>query len=180
FRHRTRLAVIAPNSAQVPAENVAEPTRNTVVVLAMLIRFLGSVIVLFSVVTVLWTPLYPSEPSLGTVALVVLIPALRAVTVDVVSLKLTLPSTSQSPAVRLILVTLAAVAVVRLTALPLATRLETNSPILPAAALSFVVVPMMPPVTVKLAAPDALSDEILKVLAALLDSTTSLVAVPGP
>src|SRR4051812_27682236 len=66
------------------------------------------------------------------------------VTVAVVAANETLPETSQSPAVKLMLVILVPVAVVKLTALPEATNDETYAPMLPAAASSFVVVPMIP------------------------------------
>src|SRR6185503_8783595 len=61
-------------------------------------------------------------------------------------LMVVLPQTSQSPAVSEILVTLVAVASAKLTAEADAITLETNSPTLPAATLSLVVVPTMPPV----------------------------------
>jgi len=112
-----------------------------VVVPERLNRFLGIVIELVSVVTVDWTPLNTSDPSVGIVALVEVTPALLAVTVEVVSVKFTFPSTSQSPAVRLTLVIFAAVAVVKLTALPVAIRLSISCPTPPDGALSFVVVP---------------------------------------
>ena len=59
-------------------------------------------------------------------------PAVLAVTVEVVSEKFTFPLTSQSPAVNEILVTLAEVAVVKFTADPDAIAEETVSPTLPA------------------------------------------------
>lgn len=65
--------------------------------------------------------------------------------VDVVALplKMIAPKTSQSPAVRLMLVQFAGVAVVSATAVPVAV---TYSPTLPAFALLFVVVPTIPAV----------------------------------
>ena len=96
-----------------------------------------------SVVVVRREPFATSLPSVGRVADVVLIPALLAVVVVLVKFQFTLPSTSQSPAVREMLVTLAVVTVVRLTALPVATRELTTSPTLPADALPTAVVPTM-------------------------------------
>lgn len=61
----------------------------------------------------------------------------------VVKVKPTLPHTFQSPAVKEIVVMFLTTLFVRLTALPDNTTLETNSPTLPAAALSLVVVPTM-------------------------------------
>lgn len=81
----------------------------------------------------------------GKVALAVLTnPEALIITVVPAGKKLTCPHTSQSPAVREIEVTLAAVAVVRETAEPLATEAVRTSPTLPAFALSAAVVPLMP------------------------------------
>lgn len=66
-----------------------------------------------------------------------------------------LPHTSQSPAVRLIDVTLAATLVVSATGEPSGTVAEMNSPTLPALALLFVVVPTIPAVCEGVIVPDA-------------------------
>ena len=61
----------------------------------------------------------------------------------------TTPETSQSPAVRLIEVTLTDVLLVSVTAEPMAMLLETYSPTLPAVALSLVTVPLSPAAVVQ-------------------------------
>ena len=92
----------------------------------------------------------PEFGSVGLEALVVLIqPAKELIVVVPAWSKQMFPRTSQSPAVRLMLVTLAAVPVVSDTALATSTVLSISSPTLPAAALSFVVVPMIPDVEEK-------------------------------
>ena len=62
--------------------------------------------------------------------------------VAAVSVNPVLPNTSQSPAVKEMLVMVAAVAVVNVTALPETRVLVTNSPTYPAGAESFVLVPL--------------------------------------
>lgn len=80
----------------------------------------------------------------GRVAEVVFMPAVQLDgTVPPVAANATLPHTSQSPAVRLMLAVLAGVALVREIAPEV---LGTYSPMLPAFALSFVAVPTMPAV----------------------------------
>ena len=81
----------------------------------------------------------------GKVAEVVLIQT-SAAAFNPVDASRILPHTSQSPAVKLMLVKFVAVALLIDVADPAATLLVTNSPTFPAAALSFVVVPTIPPV----------------------------------
>jgi hypothetical protein len=69
-------------------------------------------------------------------------PRFPKVDVAEVSTNPVLPKTSQSPAVREMLVTFAVVRVVSVTALPEAKVLVTNSPTYPAGAESFVLVPL--------------------------------------
>src|SRR4051812_27409985 len=68
------------------------------------------------------------------------------VTVDAADVNRPLQYTSQSPAVRLMLVKSATVRLVRDTGEPVVTIDSTYSPTLPAPVLSFVVVPTIPPV----------------------------------
>lgn len=83
----------------------------------------------------------------GIVALVELIQAICVTTaVLVFGLKTTCPETSQSPAVRDMDVIFVSVAVVKAIGDACATLAEMYSPTLPALALLFVVVPMMPSV----------------------------------
>lgn len=100
----------------------------------------------------------------GKVADVVLIHAPAfAVVVDPAGRNETCPHTSQSPAVKLMLVTLAAAPLVREMADPLATDDVTNSPTLPAFALLFVVVPTIPAVCDGVIAPVAVSAAVVTV-----------------
>ena len=88
-----------------------------------------------------------SVPSVGSVAEVVLIPAAHtdpSAVVALAAVKLQLPLTSQSPAVRLTLVTFAGVAVVRDTAEPTAMAELMTSPTFPAAAAEPPVYPTHP------------------------------------
>ena len=86
----------------------------------------------------------------GSVVDVELIQLLEKSTVVVESpVNVTLPNTSQSPAVKLIEVTSAAVSVVNDTELENGIVLNMYSPTLPASALSLVVVPIIPAVEVK-------------------------------
>jgi len=81
----------------------------------------------------------------GKVAEVVLIQT-SAAAFNPVDASLILPHTSQSPAVKLMLVKFVAVALLMEVADPAATLLVTNSPTFPEPALSLVVVPTIPPV----------------------------------
>ena len=96
----------------------------------------------------LGTTTYPSPPlfgAVGFVADVVLVQhTITLVTVVPAGFVQHEPHTSQSPAVRLIEVILAAVLFVREMAEPTSTVELTYSPTLPAFALLFVVVPTMP------------------------------------
>ena len=76
-------------------------------------------------------------------------PATREVTVPAARTVQILPLTSQSPAVKLMLVISADTVVVSDTAAPTSTVLDISSPTLPAAASLLVVVPMMPDVLEK-------------------------------
>jgi hypothetical protein len=95
--------------------------------------------------------LFADNDSSGTVAVVELTqPSPVEKVVNALPLNPTLPQTFQSPAVNEILVTFAAVFVDKDTPGDLATILSTSSPTLPAAALLFVVVPIIPEVELKL------------------------------
>lgn len=74
------------------------------------------------------------------------VPVTEVQTVDASPVKAIFPPISQSPGVKTIEVILVVVALARDTADPIKTDASINSPTLPAAALLFVVVPMMPEV----------------------------------
>ncbi len=141
---RTRRARITPPAVAVLTANAAFATRNTVVVPEILIRTVGTVIVVPFPFDVNGIPIPAKVPSAPNVAEVVLVPTVMIVTVVVLAGEmLTTPPTSQSPAVRLILVTFEVTPVPRET-LPSAAVAVISSPTLPALALLFVVVPTMP------------------------------------
>jgi len=85
------------------------------------------------------------EVTAGKVADVVEIPPKNTVTVDVAIIKLPVPQTSQSPALKLMEVMFAVAPVVKLL-VEATTEIDKYSPTLRVAALLFVVVPMIPDV----------------------------------
>ena len=119
-----------------------EADRKTVVVPEMLMRSLptGMICCVALANANCMSVIAPLFGKVGTVAEVVLIHPSKIVTVLAGTIAI-LPHTSQSPAVREMLVMFAGVAVVNETALPCKTVEDINSPTLPAVALPVVVSP---------------------------------------
>lgn len=163
IHYLTLLAIIDPLAVAVPAKNVACALKYTVVVDATL-TLKGGVAMAAAPITAVPSIYADIRAAFGNVAEVSEVQSYSIVKPFVPVIK-TFPETSQSPAVSEIDVTFAAVAVVKLTADACRTVLLITSPTLPAAALSLVVVPIIPEVelNVKLVADAAPKVGVTKV-----------------
>jgi len=130
-----------PPPAMVPAENAWFATRKIVVVTASEKRCVGAINV-YEAPVVYASAILFTKGAAAEVAVVVLMLESKLVVTLLVPENVMLPHTSQSPAVKLMLVILAAVEFVSET--PDGTEDVMYSPTLPACALLFVVVPTMP------------------------------------